>query len=442
MTDTNTSNGTNKPQETLTLDDLKELELDTPVLEFGEDEPSLAGAASGASDASAASGAAKEDSKEDVNPLTTQGATLNLAKIAEDAELTEADKAQISNFVQKIDVTDVNAVINYGAGAQKKISDFSDKALMSVKTNDMGETGKMITNLVTELKNFDVDDEKGGFFSFFKKRKNDLTALKAKYSRVQTNVTDIQNQLEDRQRTLMKDSAMLDRMYEINRTYFKELSMYIIAGKQKLEELRGGQLEALTTKAEQTGLPEDAQAAKDLAEQCNRFEKKLYDLELTRQITLQTGPQIRMIQASDALMAEKIQSTIVNTIPLWKNQMVIAMGLEHSVQAAKAEQAVSDMTNELLKKNSEALHQATVESVKASERGIVDIETLKKTNQDLIQTLDDVVKIQTEGHQKRVAAEQELTRIEGELRTKLLSAANTIKEQTPANTAEQSGNVQ
>lgn len=235
---------------------------------------------------------------------------------------------------------------------------------------------------------------------------------------------------------------MLDRMYDINKTYFKELSMYIIAGKQKLEEVRSGELAALTSKAEQSGLPEDAQAAKDLAEQCNRFEKKLYDLELTRQITLQTGPQIRMIQASDALMAEKIQSTIVNTIPLWKNQMVIAMGLEHSVQAAKAEQAVSDMTNELLKKNSEALHQATVESVKASERGIVDVETLKKTNQDLIQTLDDVVKIQTEGHQKRVAAEQELTRIEGELRTKLLSAANSIKEQTPADTpAGQNENV-
>jgi uncharacterized protein YaaN involved in tellurite resistance len=433
MTDNN-SNGTNKTQETVTLDDLKDLELKTPVLEFGADES--------AAPEQVKDGTSEKAEEEEINSLTTQGSALNLAKIAEDAELTEAEKAQISDFVQKIDVTDVNAVINYGAGAQKKISDFSDKALMNVKTNDMGETGKMITNLVTELKNFDVDDEKGGFFSFFKKKKNDITALKAKYSKVESNVTDIQNQLEDRQRTLMKDSAMLDRMYDINKTYFKELSMYIIAGKQKLEEVRSGELAALTSKAEQSGLPEDAQAAKDLAEQCNRFEKKLYDLELTRQITLQTGPQIRMIQASDALMAEKIQSTIVNTIPLWKNQMVIAMGLEHSVQAAKAEQAVSDMTNELLKKNSEALHQATVESVKASERGIVDVETLKKTNQDLIQTLDDVVKIQTEGHQKRVAAEQELTRIEGELRTKLLSAANSIKEQTPADTpAGQNENV-
>lgn len=433
MTDNN-SNGTNKTQETVTLDDLKDLELKTPVLEFGADES--------AAPEQVKDGTSEKAEEEEINSLTTQGSALNLAKIAEDAELTEAEKAQISDFVQKIDVTDVNAVINYGAGAQKKISDFSDKALMNVKTNDMGETGKMITNLVTELKNFDVDDEKGGFFSFFKKKKNDITALKAKYSKVESNVTDIQNQLEDRQRTLMKDSAMLDRMYDINKTYFKELSMYIIAGKQKLEEVRSGELAALTSKAEQSGLPEDAQAAKDLAEQCNRFEKKLYDLELTRQITLQTGPQIRMIQASDALMAEKIQSTIVNTIPLWKNQMVIAMGLEHSVQAAKAEQAVSDMTNELLKKNSEALHQATVESVKASERGIVDVETLKKTNQDLIQTLDDVVKIQTEGHQKRVAAEQELMRIEGELRTKLLSAANSIKEQTPADTpAGQNENV-
>lgn len=433
MTDNN-SNGTNKTQETVTLDDLKDLELKTPVLEFGADES--------AAPEQVKDGTSEKAEEEEINSLTAQGSALNLAKIAEDAELTEAEKAQISDFVQKIDVTDVNAVINYGAGAQKKISDFSDKALMNVKTNDMGETGKMITNLVTELKNFDLDDEKGGFFSFFKKKKNDITALKAKYSKVESNVTDIQNQLEDRQRTLMKDSAMLDRMYDINKTYFKELSMYIIAGKQKLEEVRSGELAALTSKAEQSGLPEDAQAAKDLAEQCNRFEKKLYDLELTRQITLQTGPQIRMIQASDALMAEKIQSTIVNTIPLWKNQMVIAMGLEHSVQAAKAEQAVSDMTNELLKKNSEALHQATVESVKASERGIVDVETLKKTNQDLIQTLDDVVKIQTEGHQKRVAAEQELTRIEGELRTKLLSAANSIKEQTPADTpAGQNENV-
>lgn len=433
MTDNN-SNGTNKTQETVTLDDLKDLELKTPVLEFGADES--------AAPEQVKDGTSEKAEEEEINSLTAQGSALNLAKIAEDADLTEAEKAQISDFVQKIDVTDVNAVINYGAGAQKKISDFSDKALMNVKTNDMGETGKMITNLVTELKNFDVDDEKGGFFSFFKKKKNDITALKAKYSKVESNVTDIQNQLEDRQRTLMKDSAMLDRMYDINKTYFKELSMYIIAGKQKLEEVRSGELAALTSKAEQSGLPEDAQAAKDLAEQCNRFEKKLYDLELTRQITLQTGPQIRMIQASDALMAEKIQSTIVNTIPLWKNQMVIAMGLEHSVQAAKAEQAVSDMTNELLKKNSEALHQATVESVKASERGIVDVETLKKTNQDLIQTLDDVVKIQTEGHQKRVAAEQELTRIEGELRTKLLSAANSIKEQTPADTpAGQNENV-
>lgn len=433
MTDNN-SNGTNKTQETVTLDDLKDLELKTPVLEFGADES--------AAPEQVKDGTSEKAEEEEINSLTAQGSALNLAKIAEDADLTEAEKAQISDFVQKIDVTDVNAVINYGAGAQKKISDFSDKALMNVKTNDMGETGKMITNLVTELKNFDLDDEKGGFFSFFKKKKNDITALKAKYSKVESNVTDIQNQLEDRQRTLMKDSAMLDRMYDINKTYFKELSMYIIAGKQKLEEVRSGELAALTSKAEQSGLPEDAQAAKDLAEQCNRFEKKLYDLELTRQITLQTGPQIRMIQASDALMAEKIQSTIVNTIPLWKNQMVIAMGLEHSVQAAKAEQAVSDMTNELLKKNSEALHQATVESVKASERGIVDVETLKKTNQDLIQTLDDVVKIQTEGHQKRVAAEQELTRIEGELRTKLLSAANSIKEQTPADTpAGQNENV-
>ena len=283
----------------------------------------------------------------------------------------------------------------------------------------------MITSLVGELKHFD-EEEKKGIFGFFKKKANNIENLKAKYNKVETNVTEIKNALEERQVLLMKDSAMLDRMYELNLNYFRELTMYIVAGQQKLEEVKATDLAELQAKAEASGLPEDAQAAKDLATQCERFEKKLYDLELTRTVAMQTAPQIRMVQASDNLMAEKIQSTIVNTIPLWKNQMVIAMGVEHSVQAAQAQHEVSEMTNELLKKNAESLHMATVETAKEAERGIVDIETLKYTNESLINTLDEVLNIQREGREKRLQAEEELKLIEGQLRQKLLDAAKEI----------------
>ena len=282
----------------------------------------------------------------------------------------------------------------------------------------------MVTNLVVQLKNFDVDDEKGGFFSgLFKKGANKAESLKAKYSKVETNVTTITNELEKHQITLLKDVDMLDQMYDMNLTYYKELTMYVLAGKKRLESVRNNELIEAQNKAKASGLPEDAQKAKDLADQCDRFEKKLHDLELTRTVAMQTGPQIRLMQSSDTAMAEKIQSTIVNTIPLWKNQMVIALGIEHSAQAAKAQQAVSDATNELLKKNADKLKLATVESAKETERGIVDIETLKHTNEQLISTLDEVMKIQDEGREKRKAAEQELVQIENQLKGKILEAA-------------------
>lgn len=341
--------------------------------------------------------------------------------------LTEKEMQQVREFVNKIDITNTQAIMNYGAGTQKKIADFSEKALENVKTKDMGEVGNMITSLVGELKHFD-EEEKKGIFGFFKKKANNLESLKAKYNKVETNVSAIKDALEERQVVLMKDSAMLDRMYELNLNYFRELTMYIVAGQQKLEEVKNGELIELQKKAEATGLPEDAQAAKDLATQCERFEKKLYDLELTRTVAMQTAPQIRMVQASDNLMAEKIQSTILNTIPLWKNQMVIAMGVEHSVQAAQAQHEVSEMTNELLKKNAESLHMATVETAKEAERGIVDVETLRHTNEALITTLDEVMTIQREGREKRVAAEEELKLIEGQLRQKLLDAAKEINQ--------------
>ncbi len=339
------------------------------------------------------------------------------------ASLTEQEIKQVKEFANKIDVTNTNAIMTYGVGAQKKIADFSEKALENVKTKDMGEVGEMITDLVAQLKNFDVDENEKGLKGLFHKKKNDLDAMKAKYSKVEVNVESIKNELETRQVQLMKDSAMLDKMYEMNLGYFKELTMYIAAGKQKLDEVRSNDLVALQQKAEASGLPEDAQAAKDLANQCERFEKKLYDLELTRSIAMQTGPQIRMVQASDNVMAEKIQSTIVNTIPLWKNQMVIAMGLEHSTQAAKAQREVTEMTNALLKKNADALKTATLESVKESERGIVELETLKYTNESLITTLDEVLRIQMEGKAKRVEAENQLAAIETQLKQKLLEAS-------------------
>ena len=310
-------------------------------------------------------------------------------------------------------------ILQYGAGTQKKMADFSENALENVKTKDLGEVGDLLSGVVKELKSFDEEEEKG-FLGIFKKTSNKLQNMKAKYAKAETNVNQICKVLESHQVQLMKDIAILDKMYELNLTYFKELSMYILAGKKKLQEVREGKLQEMIRKAQASGLPEDAQAARDLESMCNRFEKKIHDLELTRTISIQTAPQIRLVQSNDTLMVEKIQSTVVNTIPLWKSQMVLALGVEHSTQAAEAQRKVTDMTNELLKKNAEKLQMATVETAKESERGIVDIETLKATNESLIQTLDEVMRIQTEGRQKRKEAEAEMVRLEGELKDKLL----------------------
>ncbi len=350
-----------------------------------------------------------------VNPAPTIDIPLN--------ELTEEEQKQVDDIASKLDVKDAAAVMAFGAGTQQKMAEFSERTLESVKTKDMGEVGDMITNLIGELKNFDVDENEKGLFAFFKKGANKLQNMKTKYSKVETNVKTIQNELEKRQVVLLKDVDLLNKLYDLNLKYFKELSLYILGGKKKLEEIRNGELVEAQKKAAESGLPEDAQKAKDIAAQCDRLEKKLYDLELSKTIALQTGPQIRMVQSSDTAMAEKIQSTIVNTIPLWKNQMVIAIGIEHSSQAAKAEREVNDMTNALLRKNADALKVATIESAKESERGIVDIETLKHTNEQLISTLDEVLRIQEEGKQKRAAAEVELGNIENELKQKLLEAS-------------------
>lgn len=341
----------------------------------------------------------------------------------EEKILTPEEMRQVEEFSKKIDVANSKAVMTYGSGTQKKMADFSEKTLESVKTKDLGEVGNMVSGLVTELKNFDVDENEKGFMGFFKKKTNQLQDLKVKYTAVEKNVESIANELEKHQMVLLKDIELLDRMYELNLNYYKELSMYILAGKKRLKEIRETELPELQKKAELSGLPEDAQAAKDLAEQCDRFEKKLHDLQLTRTVAMQTGPQIRMIQAADQMMAEKIQSTIVNTIPLWKNQMVIAIGIEHATQAAKAEREVNDMTNTLLRKNAEKLKQATLETAREAERGVVDIETLKHTNEMLISTMDEVLAIQTEGKQKRAAAERDLAQIEAQLKSKLLQAS-------------------
>ena len=344
-------------------------------------------------------------------------------KPKEEIPLTPEEQAQVDAFSKQIDLSNSTAILNYGTGTQKKLSDFSEKALDSVRTKDMGQVGDMITNLIGELKGFEIDEQEKGLKALFKKSANRLTTMKAKYAKVETNVNVMTTELEKHEVTLLKDVAMLDQMYQANLAYFKELSMYIAAGKKKLEDTRSGELAQLQNKAAQSGLAEDVQAAKDLAAMCDRFEKKIYDLQLTRTIALQSGPQIRMVQASDTIMAEKIQSTIVNTIPLWKNQMVIAIGVEHSNQAAKAQREVSDMTNELLRKNADALKTATIETVKESERGIVDMETIKHTNEQLISTMDEVLRIQAEGKEKRRNAEQELSQIEQELKTKLLQAS-------------------
>ncbi len=348
-------------------------------------------------------------------------------KVPEPAQpvFTPAEQKTIDEFSKKIDVTDTNLVFQYGAGAQQKIAQFSDSALASVQTKDLGEVGDMMANLVAELKGFNADpDEKKGLFGFIRKNVDKMTLLKARYDEAEVNVNKIVSSLESHQVTLLKDIATLDQLYEMNLDYFKELSMYIAAGKKRLEEVRATDLAEATKRAEASGLAEDAQAAKDLADKCDRFEKKLYDLELTRNIAIQMGPQIRLIQNNDQVMAEKIQSTMVNTIPLWKSQMVIALGLHHAQEAMKAQRSVSDLTNDLLRSNAERLHTASVEVAKESERGIIDIETLTATNQRLIDTMDEVLAIQQDGREKRRAAEGELARIEGELRSKLLEINN------------------
>lgn len=337
----------------------------------------------------------------------------------DDSILTEEERRQVDAFASQIDLTNSTLVLQYGAGTQKKMADFSESALENVRSKDLGEVGDLLSGVVTELKSFDEEEEKG-FFGFLKKGSNKIAAMKAKYAKAEENVNQIVKALEKHQVQLMKDTALLDKMYELNLTYFKELSMYILAGRKKLAEVRSTQLAELTAKAQASGLPEDAQAAKDLDSMCNRFEKKIHDLELTRMISIQTAPQIRLVQNNDTLMVEKIQSTIVNTIPLWKSQMVLALGVEHSSQAAAAQRQVTDMTNELLRKNAEKLKMATVDTARESERGIVDMETLKATNESLISTLDEVMNIQKEGRQKRQEAEAELRAMEQDLKTKLL----------------------
>ncbi len=353
-------------------------------------------------------------------------AAVNEAQVTEavkeqlNVELTPQEQKMVDDFATQIDLNNSQMILQYGAGSQKKIADFSENALSSVRTKDMGEIGQMLTDVVAELRSFEEEEDEKGFLGIFKKSSNKLSNMKAKYDKAEVNINKVCKVMQEHQITLLKDVAMLDKMYELNLNYFKELSMYIMAGKKKLEEARNVELAGLVAKAEQSGLPEDAQKAKDFASMCERFEKKLYDLELTRTISLQMAPQIRLIQSNDTIMSEKIQSTLVNTIPLWKSQMVIAIGLDHSADAAKAQREVSNMTNELLKKNADALKIATIETAKEAERGIVDIETLTATNQTLISTLDEVKKIQEEGRLKRQSAEAELLRIENEMRSKLL----------------------
>lgn len=333
--------------------------------------------------------------------------------------LTPEEQQLVNDFAAKIDVENTAQILQYGAGTQKKMADFSDAALAGVRSQDLGEVGDLIINVVGELKGFDAEEEKG-FLGFFKKQANKLELMKARYDKAEISVEKISDALQQHQVRLLKDSAMLDQMYEQNLAYFKELTMYILAGKKKLEEVRSGRLSQLEATAQRTGLAEDVQAAKDLADKCQRFEKKIYDLELTRAISMQTAPQIRMIQNNDNVMVEKIQTTLVNTIPLWKNQMVLSLGIAHSTEAAKAQRQVNDVTNALLQANAKKLHMASVETAKEAERGIVDIQTLQKTNAELIQTLDDVMKIQQDGRAQRLAAETEMAKMEADLKNKLL----------------------
>ena len=340
-------------------------------------------------------------------------------KEMEELQLTDTEKKMVADFSSKIDLTNTNLVLQYGAGAQKKIADFSETALDSVRTKDLGEVGELLSGVVAELKCFDEEEQKG-IFGIFKKANNSIETMKAKFSKAETNVNTMVEVLEGHQVQLMKDTAMLDKMYEINKNYFKELNMYILAGKDKIAQAKAVEIPALMEKARISGLPEDAQEVNDMKAMVERFEKKIHDLELTKTISLQMAPQIRLIQSNDTIMAEKIQSTLVNTIPLWKSQMVLALGMNRSVEAAKAQQTVNDVTNELLKKNAEMLHLSTIETAKAAEKSIVDINTLTQTNQLLIQTLDEVMQIQNDGREKRKAAEIELNRIENDLKNRLL----------------------
>ena len=354
-------------------------------------------------------------------PLADTAVTMAASRTYDDSMLTEEEKEMVKNFAGQIDVTNTSQVLQYGAGAQAKVASFSEKALENVKTKDLGEVGGLITDVVTELKGFDVDEEQKGVFGFFKKKANDLTALKTKYDKADANINKIVEALEKHQITLMKDTATLDQLYNLNLTYYKELTMYILAGKQKLKQLEEVDIPALRDIAAKTGQPEDAQKVNDLVEQANRFDKKIHDLELTRTVSLQMSPQIRLVQNNDVMMSDKIQSTIVNTIPLWKSQMVIALGLAHSEAAAKAQREVTDLTNDMLKKNADKLKTATIETAKESERGVVDMETLRHTNEQLISTLEEVTRIQDEGRTKRREAEAEIAKLEEDLKAKLLA---------------------
>jgi len=365
------------------------------------------------------------DAKDAIPSMTlTPDAVVEEEKpAAPEIELTPEEKKMVDDFASQIDLSNTQQVMQYGSGSQKKIADFSESALGNVRTKDMGEIGKMLTDVVSELKGFQEEEDKGFFGNLFKKGTAKIADLKAKYDKAEVNINKIVKVMEGHQVTLLKDIAMLDKMYDLNMNYYKELSMYILAGKQKLDHARNVELPELIAKAEKSGLPEDTQAARDFSAQIDRFEKKIYDLELTKTISMQMAPQIRLIQTNDTAMSEKIQSTLVNTIPLWKSQMVIAIGLTHSTDAAKAQREVSDMTNALLKKNAETLKVATIETAKENERGIVDIETLTQTNQTLISTLDEVMKIQEDGRAKRANAEVELQRIENEMREKLMNVS-------------------
>ena len=352
--------------------------------------------------------------------VTVQPEVEAVKKEMEQTVLSPEEQQMVDSFAKKIDIENTSQILQYGAGTQKKMADFSDAALENVRTQDLGEVGDLITQVVGELRDFDAAEEEKGFLGFFRKQGNKIENMKNRYAKAEVNVQKITTSLQNHQMRLMKDSAVLEKMYAQNLNYYKELTMYILAGKQKLQEVREGRLKDLEARAAASGLPEDAQEAKDLDSKCNRFEKKLHDLELTRTISLQTAPQIRLVQNNDTLMVEKIQTTIVNTIPLWKSQMVLALGIAHSTEAAQAQRQVTDLTNELLKKNAEALHLASTETARESERGIVDIETLKQTNQELIATLDDVMNIQKEGRAKRAQAELEMRKMEEDLKNKLL----------------------